>query len=219
MTTVAVVCDRACVYVCVCMCGVCLVVLGQVTYHTELAWILGTITSTGQLSAMTQWKVKKEARDVPCLGLFSYPVLMAADILLYRGTHVPVGHDQTQHLELARTIAGSFNHSFGEYVSARISCPPPRPLPPAPQQQVCVCVVVVVGTPLCFSRRVLFCLRVPQEREPPTPREGPLPAAVVYPSDMPLPPTPTPFPPRPLTRVVGWLLMRKVFPEAVAHVR
>ena len=86
----------------------------RVPQHTELAWILGCITSTGQLSTMTQWKTKKNNTKAPCLGLFSYPVLMTADILLYRGTHVPVGNDQQQHLELARNIAANFNSIFGE---------------------------------------------------------------------------------------------------------
>jgi tryptophanyl-tRNA synthetase len=86
----------------------------RVAQHTELAWILGCITSTGQLSTMTQWKTKKNNTKAPCLGLFSYPVLMAADILLYRGTHVPVGNDQQQHMELARTIATNFNTTFGD---------------------------------------------------------------------------------------------------------
>lgn len=94
----------------------------RVAQHAELAWILGCITSTGQLNTMTQWKVKKNASKAPCLGLFSYPVLMTADILLYRGTDVPVGNDQQQHIELARNIAANFNATFGEYF------PKPEPL-------------------------------------------------------------------------------------------
>ncbi len=81
--------------------------------HTELAWLLGTLTPLGWLNRMTQFKEKAgKQRDSAGLGLYSYPVLMAADILLYRGTHVPVGEDQKQHLELARDIAGAFNRQF-----------------------------------------------------------------------------------------------------------
>ena len=82
--------------------------------HSELAWLLGTLTPLGWLNRMTQFKEKAgKQRDSAGLGLYSYPVLMAADILLYRGTHVPVGEDQKQHLELARDIAGAFNRQFG----------------------------------------------------------------------------------------------------------
>ena len=87
-----------------------------VSGHSELAWILGCHTPLGWLNRMTQFKDKagKEQDSAP-LGLFAYPVLMAADILLYKATHVPVGDDQKQHLELARNIANSFNvHYFGE---------------------------------------------------------------------------------------------------------
>ena len=66
----------------------------SVQEHVELAWILGCITSTGALNRMTQWKSKADQQAVPCLGLYTYPVLMAADILLYKATHVPVGEDQ-----------------------------------------------------------------------------------------------------------------------------
>ncbi|KAL6080098.1 Tryptophan--tRNA ligase, mitochondrial [Balamuthia mandrillaris] len=82
-----------------------------VSGHAELAWILGCRTSIGALNRMTQYKEKK-ATQGSMLGLFSYPVLMAADILLYRATHVPVGDDQTQHLELTRNIAESFNNHY-----------------------------------------------------------------------------------------------------------
>eukprot|EP00048_Salpingoeca_helianthica_P003247 m.65268 g.65268 ORF g.65268 m.65268 type:complete len:331 (+) comp12591_c0_seq2:27-1019(+) len=85
-----------------------------VPQHTELAWILGTLTSTGDLNRMTQWKVKAQRHEVPGLGLYTYPVLMAADILLYKATHVPVGDDQDQHLELTRVIARTFNTRFQE---------------------------------------------------------------------------------------------------------
>ncbi|KAJ5570350.1 uncharacterized protein N7459_009780 [Penicillium hispanicum] len=92
--------------------------------HTELMWILSTVASMGYLSRMTQWKSKlqlpedttlehSEARAQLRLGLFSYPVLQAADILVHRATHVPVGEDQRQHLEFSRNIANSFNHVYG----------------------------------------------------------------------------------------------------------
>ncbi|OGZ84523.1 MAG: tryptophan--tRNA ligase [Candidatus Staskawiczbacteria bacterium RIFOXYD1_FULL_39_28] len=82
--------------------------------HAELAWLLGTITPMGELSRMTQFKEKsKQHKDYINAGLFNYPVLMAADILLYKGEAVPVGKDQEQHVELARTIAKKFNQKFG----------------------------------------------------------------------------------------------------------
>jgi tryptophanyl-tRNA synthetase len=82
--------------------------------HTELAWLLGCLTPLGWLNRMTQFKEKAgNAREEAGLGLYAYPVLMAADILLYKATHVPVGEDQKQHLELARDIAGAFNRSYG----------------------------------------------------------------------------------------------------------
>jgi tryptophanyl-tRNA synthetase len=82
--------------------------------HAELAWTLGCATPLGWLNRMTQFKEKAgKQRDNAGLGLYAYPVLMAADILLYKATHVPVGEDQKQHLELARDIAGTFNHRYG----------------------------------------------------------------------------------------------------------
>ena len=82
--------------------------------HAELAWLLGCLTPLGWLNRMTQFKEKAgKHREEAGLGLYSYPVLMAADILLYKATHVPVGEDQKQHLELARDIAGAFNRRFG----------------------------------------------------------------------------------------------------------
>ncbi len=82
--------------------------------HPQLAWLLGCITPLGWLNRMTQFKEKAgKQRDMAGLGLYSYPVLMAADILLYKATHVPVGEDQKQHLELARDIAGAFNRAYG----------------------------------------------------------------------------------------------------------
>ena len=96
----------------------------DVSHHTELMWILSTIASTGYLSRMTQWKSKlsldptttlfsDSATKKLKLGLFSYPVLQAADILLYKPTLVPVGEDQAQHIEFARTLARGFNAHFG----------------------------------------------------------------------------------------------------------
>lgn len=83
--------------------------------HSYLMWLLATMTQIGKLDRMTQFKDKagKNAEKAG-LGLYAYPVLMAADILLYKATHVPVGDDQKQHLELAREIAATFNHRYGE---------------------------------------------------------------------------------------------------------
>ena len=90
-----------------------LFVQSHVPAHAELAWILNTITPLGELERMTQYKDKKE--DAGNLaGLFNYPVLMAADILLYQTDVVPVGDDQQQHLELTRTLANKFNNRFGD---------------------------------------------------------------------------------------------------------
>lgn len=81
--------------------------------HSELAWLLSCLTPLGWLNRMTQFKEKAgKHKDKSCLGLYSYPVLMAADILLYHATHVPVGEDQKQHLELTRDIAGAFNRQY-----------------------------------------------------------------------------------------------------------
>src|SRR5882762_4653701 len=85
-----------------------------VSAHVELAWLLGCLTPLGWLNRMTQFKEKAgKQRENAGLGLYAYPVLMAADILLYKATHVPVGEDQKQHLELARDIAGAFNRNYG----------------------------------------------------------------------------------------------------------
>ncbi|MHA1539300.1 MAG: tryptophan--tRNA ligase [Alphaproteobacteria bacterium] len=87
----------------------------MVREHTELGWLLSTITPLGWLNRMTQFKDKAgKHKERAGLGLYSYPVLMAADILLYKATHVPVGDDQKQHVELARDIAAKFNHDFGK---------------------------------------------------------------------------------------------------------
>jgi tryptophanyl-tRNA synthetase len=87
---------------------------GQVPEHGELAWILNCVARLGWLDRMTQFKEKSgKHKERASVGLYTYPVLMAADILAYRATHVPVGEDQKQHLELARDIAGKFNNDFG----------------------------------------------------------------------------------------------------------
>ena len=84
-----------------------------VTAHSELSWLLSCFTPLGWLNRMTQFKEKAgKQKDNANLGLYAYPVLMAADILAYKGTHVPVGEDQKQHLELARDIAGAFNRHY-----------------------------------------------------------------------------------------------------------
>lgn len=85
----------------------------QVPQHTELAWILGTLTQLGSLNRMTQFKDKSD-RQGENLGLYSYPVLMAADILIHHAHKVPVGDDQVQHLELSRDLAERFNRRYGE---------------------------------------------------------------------------------------------------------
>ncbi len=90
-------------------------VQSQVQEHSELAWLLGTITPLGELQRMTQFKEKaKKHQEYVNAGLLNYPVLMAADILLYQTDLVPVGKDQQQHVELARTIAKKFNKTFGK---------------------------------------------------------------------------------------------------------
>jgi tryptophanyl-tRNA synthetase len=82
--------------------------------HSQLMWLLATMTQMGKLERMTQFKEKSgKHAERAGLGLFAYPVLMAADILIYKATHVPVGEDQKQHLELARDIAATFNHRYG----------------------------------------------------------------------------------------------------------
>ena len=86
----------------------------HVTAHAEAAWLLAAVTSYGQLGRMTQFKDKGERQEFVSAGLFTYPVLMAGDILLYQTTHVPIGDDQRQHLELARDVAERFNARFGE---------------------------------------------------------------------------------------------------------
>ncbi len=93
-----------------------LFVQSHVPYHTELAWIFDTVTPVAELERMTQYKDKsaRQAQNINA-GLFTYPVLQAADILLYHGALVPVGQDQIQHVELTRDIARFFNKRYGEY--------------------------------------------------------------------------------------------------------
>jgi len=91
-----------------------LVVQSSVPEHAELAWMLTCVTPVGWLERMTQYKAKSEAQESVGDGLLQYPVLMAADILLYQAHVVPVGDDQTQHLELARDIAQRFNSLYGD---------------------------------------------------------------------------------------------------------
>ncbi len=86
----------------------------HVTAHAEAAWLLSAVTGFGQLGRMTQFKEKGEGKDFVSAGLFTYPVLMAGDILLYQTDIVPVGDDQRQHIELARDVAQRFNARFGE---------------------------------------------------------------------------------------------------------
>jgi tryptophanyl-tRNA synthetase len=89
----------------------------RVPAHSELAWLLGGTARVGWLNRMTQWKDKAgKNREGASIGLFTYPVLQAADVLAYQATHVPVGDDQKQHLELARDIAAKFNQDTGRDV-------------------------------------------------------------------------------------------------------
>src|SRR5205823_11217426 len=90
-----------------------LFIQSHVTAHAEAAWLLSAVTGFGQLGRMTQFKEKGEGKEFVSAGLFTYPVLMAGDILLYQTDIVPIGDDQRQHLELARDIAQRFNSRFG----------------------------------------------------------------------------------------------------------
>jgi len=99
-----------------------LFIQSDVREHTELAWILSVATSYGDLTRMTQFKQKSEEAEFVNAGLFNYPVLQAADILLYKASRVPVGEDQLQHLELTRRVARRFNGQFGDFF------PEPEPL-------------------------------------------------------------------------------------------
>ena len=90
-----------------------LFVQSHVTQHTQLAWLLECTATMGELSRMTQFKEKSAGQDSVRVGLYTYPVLQAADILLYDAERVPVGDDQRQHLELTRELANRFNHRYG----------------------------------------------------------------------------------------------------------
>jgi len=109
----------------------------QVHQHTELAWILNCVARMGWLNRMTQFKEKAgKQRENASVGLYVYPNLMAADILLYRATHVPVGEDQKQHLELARDIAQKFNNDFDHADGGSGFFPLPEPIIQGPATRV-----------------------------------------------------------------------------------
>ncbi len=114
----------------------------QVPEHAELAWVLNCVARIGWLNRMTQFKDKAgKDRENASMGLLDYPVLMAADILLYRATHVPVGEDQKQHLELARDIAQKFNNDFAQSIvrngyDGGVFFPLPEPLISGPATRV-----------------------------------------------------------------------------------
>ena len=98
----------------------------QVPQHAELQWLLNGTARMGWLNRMTQWKDKAgKNREGQSVALFTYPVLQAADVLLYQATHVPVGEDQKQHLELARDIAQKFNNDFGSEEAPLFTLPEP----------------------------------------------------------------------------------------------
>jgi tryptophanyl-tRNA synthetase len=108
----------------------------QVREHAELAWIFNCIARIGWLNRMTQFKEKAgKNRENASVGLFAYPTLMAADILAYRATHVPVGDDQKQHLELTRDIAQKFNNDFADRIKELgLGIPNPTPSPELPDE-------------------------------------------------------------------------------------
>src|SRR4051812_41818889 len=114
----------------------------QVSEHAELTWVLNCVARLGWLNRMTQFKEKAgKDRENASIGLYDYPVLMAADILVYRATHVPVGEDQKQHLELSRDIAQKFNNDFAESIrghgfSDGLYFPQPEPLITGPATRV-----------------------------------------------------------------------------------
>ena len=113
----------------------------QVAEHAELAWILSCVARLGWLNRMTQFKEKAgKDKEAASVGLYIYPNLMAADILAYHATHVPVGEDQKQHLELARDIANKFNADFADAIGDAgidgIFFPPPEPMITGPATRV-----------------------------------------------------------------------------------
>jgi tryptophanyl-tRNA synthetase len=113
----------------------------QVAEHAELAWVFNCVARLGWMNRMTQFKEKVgKDRENASLGLYAYPSLMAADILVYRATHVPVGEDQKQHVELARDIAQKFNNDYAESIAAHgfgdAFFPQPEPLIQGPATRV-----------------------------------------------------------------------------------
>jgi tryptophanyl-tRNA synthetase len=113
----------------------------QVAEHAELAWVFNCVARIGWLNRMTQFKEKAgKDRENVSVGLYAYPTLMAADILVYRATHVPVGEDQKQHVELSRDIAQKFNNDFGASIQAKghgdAFFPLPEPLIQGPATRV-----------------------------------------------------------------------------------
>ena len=113
----------------------------QVAEHAELAWVFNCVARLGWLNRMTQFKEKAgKDRENASVGLYAYPALMAADILAYRATHVPVGEDQKQHLELSRDIAQKFNNDFAKSIQAHgygdAFFPQPEPLIQGPATRV-----------------------------------------------------------------------------------
>ena len=113
----------------------------QVAEHAELAWVFNCVARLGWLNRMTQFKEKAgKDRENASVGLYAYPNLMAADILVYRATHVPVGEDQKQHLELSRDIAQKFNNDFAETIKSHgfgdAFFPQPEPLIQGPATRV-----------------------------------------------------------------------------------
>jgi tryptophanyl-tRNA synthetase len=114
----------------------------QVPEHSELAWIFNCVARLGWLDRMTQFKEKAgKDKERASVGLYAYPNLMAADILVYRGTHVPVGEDQKQHLELARDIAQKFNNDWRKEIVAKgyvdgVFFPQPEPMIQGPATRV-----------------------------------------------------------------------------------
>jgi tryptophanyl-tRNA synthetase len=113
----------------------------QVAEHAELAWVFNCVARLGWLNRMTQFKEKSgKDRENASIGLYDYPILMASDILVYRATHVPVGDDQKQHVELTRDIAQKFNNDFAAQIAAGGSgnafFPLPEPLIQGPATRV-----------------------------------------------------------------------------------
>lgn len=94
--------------------NICVYRQSYVPAHSELCWILNCVATMGETSRMTQYKEKSKGQESCNVGIFDYPILMAADILLYDATYVPIGEDQFQHIELTRNIAMRFNHRFGD---------------------------------------------------------------------------------------------------------